>query len=149
MLNEVDGRHFLYRRTGEHYLDACVERKDAYGSGSIMIWAVITPRHKTDVVFIDCRLMGVRCRDEILRCHVVPFIRHNGGVFQQNNTRLHIACVCTEFLQHHNINGLPWPVFSADMLPIEHLWDILGGRVRQRHQQPQTLNHLQQALAIE
>ena len=37
MLRKVDGRCCVYRRTGEHYLDACVERRDAYGGGSVMI----------------------------------------------------------------------------------------------------------------
>ena len=35
------------------------------------------------------------------------------------------------------------------MSPIEHLWDMLGRRVRQRRQQPRTLNELRQALAFE
>ena len=35
------------------------------------------------------------------------------------------------------------------MSPVEHLWDMLGRRVRQRRQQPQTLNDLRQGLAIE
>ena len=36
----------MYRRRGERYLDACVERRDTYGGGSIMIWAGITATHK-------------------------------------------------------------------------------------------------------
>ena len=114
-----------------------------------MIWAGITVRHETDVVFIDSRLTSVRYRDKILRRHIVPFIRRNGRVFQQDNARPHIARVCTDFLQHHNIHVLPWTVLSADMSPKEHLWDMLGRRVRQQSQQPQTLNYLRQALAIE
>ena len=149
MLREVDGRHRVYRRTGERYLDACVEHRDAYGGGSVMIWVGITARHKTAVVFVDGRLTGVRYRDEILNRHVVPFIQRHGGVFQQDNARLHVAPVCIDFLQRQNIDVLPWPALSADMSPIEHLWDLLGRRVRQRRQQPRTLNELRQALAFE
>ena len=87
MLKEVDGRLRVYRRRGERYLDDCVERRDAYGGGSVMIWAGINSRHKTDLVFINGRLTGVRYRDEILTRHVVPFIRRHGGVFQQDNAR--------------------------------------------------------------
>ena len=43
---------------GERYLDACVERRDAYGGGSVMMVG-ITARHKADVVFVDGRLTGV------------------------------------------------------------------------------------------
>ena len=66
----------MYRRRGKRYLDACVERRDAYGSGSVMIW--ITATHKTDVVFVDGKLTDVRYRDGILNGHVVPFIQRHG-----------------------------------------------------------------------
>ena len=36
-----------------------------------MIWAGINSRHKTDLVFINRRLTGVRYRDEILTRYVV------------------------------------------------------------------------------
>ena len=40
--------------------------------------------------------------------------------------------VATTFLQQHNADTLPWPALSPDMLPIEHLWDILDRRVSSR-----------------
>ena len=98
MLREVDGRPRVYRRTGERYLDACVERCDAYAGGSVMIWAGITARHKSDVVFVDGRLTGVRYHGEILNRHVVPVIQHHGGVFQQDNARpTSLACLLTSY----------------------------------------------------
>ena len=106
LLKEVDGRLRVYRRRGERYLDDCVERRDAYGGGSVMIWAEINSRHKIDLVFINGRLTGVRYRDEILTRHVVPFIRRHGGVFQQDNARPNVARVCTDFLQRKNIDVL-------------------------------------------
>lgn len=148
-LRTVDGRRRVYRRRGERYRDDCVERRDAYGGGSVMIWAGINARHKTDLVFVNGRLTGVRYRDEILNRHVVPFIRRHGGDFQHDNARPHVARVCMDFLQRQNINVLPWPALSADMSPIEHLWDMLGRCVRQRRQQPDTLNELRQALVFE
>ena len=149
MLRAVDGRHRVYRRIGERYLDACVERRDAFGGGSVMIWAGITATHKTDLVVVDGRFTGARYRDEILNCHVVPFIQRHGGILQHDKARPHVARVCTDFLQTQNINVLPWPAVSADMSPIEHLWDMLDRQVRQRRQQPRTLNELHQALTFE
>ena len=114
-----------------------------------MIWAGITATHKTDLVFVDGRFTGARCRDEILNRHVVPFIRRHGGILQHDDVRPHVARMCTDFLQTQNIKFLPWPALSADMSPIEQLRDMLGRRVRQRRQQPRTLNELRQALAFE
>ena len=139
----------MYHRRDERYLDARVERRDAYGGGSVRIWAGITATDKTDVVFVDGRLIGVRYRDEILHRHVVPFIQHHGGILQQDNARPQIARVCNDLLRRQNINVLPWPALSADMSPIEHLWDVLCRRSRQRRQQPRTLNELRQALVLE
>ena len=78
-------------------------------------------------MFVDGRLTGVRYRDEILKCHVVPFIQRHGGILQQDNALPHVARVCNDFSRRHNINVLPWPALSADMT-IEHLLDVLGRR---------------------
>jgi transposase len=44
---------------------------------------------------------------------------------------------------------LPWPSKSPDLNPIEHLWDDLDRRVRQRQPQPQSLQQLVNALQDE
>jgi transposase len=44
---------------------------------------------------------------------------------------------------------LPWPSKSPDFNPIEHLWDALDRRVRQRQPQPQSLQQLVNALQDE
>ena len=85
MLRAVDGRRRVYRRTGERYLDACIERRDAFGGRSVMIWAGIIATHKTDLVFVDGRFTGARYRDEILNRYVVPFIQRHGGILQHDN----------------------------------------------------------------
>ena len=98
----------MYTVEGENVILMIVEHRDAYSGGRVMIWAGIDSRHKTDLVFINGQLTGIRYHDEILTRHVVPFIRRHGRVFQQDNDRPHVARVCIDFLQRQNIDVLPW-----------------------------------------
>ena len=132
LLRQVDGRRRVYRRRGKSFRDPCVAHKDAFGVGSVMVWAGILYNHSTYLTVINANLNGQRYRDEIL--------------FQHDNARPHVARICRDFLANENIRVIPWPALSSDMAPIEHLWDCLDRRVRKRPHQPQNLNEMRNAL---
>ncbi|GFV12856.1 transposable element Tcb2 transposase [Trichonephila clavipes] len=44
---------------------------------------------------------------------------------------------------------MEWPAFSADINPIEHVWNFLGRRVAVRQPPPQTFQELERALLEE
>ncbi len=48
------------------------------------------------------------------------------------NALPHVARICTQFLEAENIPVLAWPAYSPEMSPIEHVWDALDRRIRQR-----------------
>ena len=61
----------------------------------------------------------------------------------------HTARITTALLTNSNVAVLPWPSKSPDLNPIEHLWDALDRRVRQRQPQPQSVQQLVNALQDE
>uniref|UniRef100_A0AAZ3QDS3 Tc1-like transposase DDE domain-containing protein n=1 Tax=Oncorhynchus tshawytscha TaxID=74940 RepID=A0AAZ3QDS3_ONCTS len=85
-------------------------------------------------------------RDEILGPIVVPLIRSHHLIFQHDNARPRDARICTQFLEAENVPVLPWPAYSPDMSPIEHVWDVLDRRVRQRVPVPINIQQLAQPL---
>ena len=49
-----------------------------------------------------------------------------------------------KFLDEQHVWVLPWPAFSPDVPPIEHLWNVLDRRVRCRD--PQNVDQLEELL---
>ena len=101
-----------------------------------MVWAGVTADRRTDLVDVPGILTGQRYIDEILRPHVVPFLRPlgNNGIFQDDNARPHRARIVDGFLQANNVRRLEWPAMSPDLSCIEHVWDVLGRAVQKRTQ---------------
>ena len=79
-ISTVDGSVQVWRRKGEHYVDACVMERDSWGGQSIMVWGAITITHKAGpVIFQNIgrgRGNGVTAQwyiSQVLRLHIVPY----------------------------------------------------------------------------
>jgi len=149
--NVFDRRKKVWRRRGERFADCCVREVPKFGGGSIMVWSAISWRYRTPLTVVDGNRTALRYVDEVLEPCVIPFLQSHPDVntFQQDNARHHSANVTQTFLREHNVNVMPWPSFSPDLSPIEHLWDELGRGVYDGRHQINTTQQLVQALREE
>ena len=71
--------------------------------------------------------------------HNIPI---DGFTFQQDNDPKHTANVSRRWLESHNIRVLPWPARTPEMNIIEHVWELIDQRIRQRPHAARSLDEL-------
>ncbi len=148
-LYRADGRQRVWHRAGERFADVNAVDRVAHGGGGVMVWTDVCYRQRTQVHFIDGILNAQRYRDEILWPIVLPFIHNYHLMLQHDKARPHDAMICAQFLEAVNIPVLAWPAYSPDMSPIEHVWDALDRRIRQRVPVPANIQQLHTAIEEE
>lgn len=150
-VDRPDRRQRVWRRRGERYADPCVREANRWGGVSIMVWGAISTRHRTQLVIAEGNLTAQRYIDQILRPVLLPFLAANNDVatFQQDNARPHAARLTRNFLQDNNVDVMPWPPYSPDLSPIEHLWDQLKTAVARRRPSPRNRRELIEAVQDE
>lgn len=147
-----DGRKRVYRRPGERYAACNLVQNVSFGGGSIMLWGGISWEGRTELVEIDIRMNGEYYINTILQEHVLPyigFVGYDRFLLMHDNARAHAANIVAQYLNDVHITQLDWPPLSADLNPIEHLWDLLKRRIRARNPGPSTLLELRNALQEE
>ena len=63
-----------------------------------------------------------------------------------DNARPHRSRAVTAYLQSEAMTSVPWPAMSPDLIPIEHIWDMLGRRIQAREPHVQNIRQLEAAL---
>lgn len=125
-----DGRIRVRRYAGERYLPECIIERHSGRTPGVMVWGAISYHGRSQLLRIVGNLNSNRYIGEVLEPEVVPFLQGiPGAIFQQDNARPHVARNVQDFFSAEHIQLLPWPPYSPDMSPIEHVWDFVGRRL--------------------
>ena len=95
-----------------------------------MVSGGISVCSRTELLVLNGTLTGQRYINEVQQ-PVLHFVQQHHVVLQDDKARPHRARIVQQFLQQNNVDHLDWPARFPDLSPIEHVWDILGQRVRQ------------------
>ncbi|UYV67512.1 hypothetical protein LAZ67_5001026 [Cordylochernes scorpioides] len=115
----------VWRRRGERSNPA--ERPTVRQRG-IMVWGAIAYDSRSPLLRIQGTMTAQRYVDDVLRPVTLPYLQGvPNALYQQDNARPHTARISQQALQ--DVQMLPWPPYSPDLSPIEHVWDIIGRRL--------------------
>ena len=124
---------------------SCLVSTGQAGGGGAMVWAISSWHTLDPLVPIEHRV-NASAYLSIIADHVHPFMT-SVSIFQQDNAPCHKARIISDwFLEHDNeFTVLKWPPQSADLNPIEHLWDVVEREIRIMDVQPTNLQQLRDA----
>ncbi|GFV65063.1 transposable element Tcb1 transposase [Trichonephila clavipes] len=110
-------------------LNSCVIHHHTGHAPGIMVWGGIG---YNSLVRIAGSLNCQRYISEVLEPVVLPNLPNlDTAIFQQDNTRPHVARILQRFFVNHQIVLLPWPSRSPDLSPIENMWSMVAQRLTQ------------------
>ncbi|UYV84045.1 Transposase [Cordylochernes scorpioides] len=118
----------VWRRRGERSNPAAIVERPTVRQGGIMVWGAIAYDSRSPLLRIQGTMTAQRYVDDVLRPVTLPYLQGvPNSLYQQDNARPQTARISQQALQ--DMKMLPWPPYSPDLSPIEHVWDIIGRRL--------------------
>lgn len=142
-----DGIQYCWTRPGDPVQPFHLQPTVKHGGGSLMFWGCMMWQG----LGYGCQITeGTMKKDDyinILDSTLKESLEYYGYgrddyIFQHDNDPKHTAKATTAYLRDQGIEALPWPAQSADLNPIEHVWDILKVQIGRRARRPTSIHEL-------
>ncbi|UYV70087.1 Transposase [Cordylochernes scorpioides] len=118
----------VWRRHGERSNPAAIVERPTVRQRGNMVWGAIAYDSRSPLLRIQATMTAQRYVDDVLRPVTLPYLQGvPNALYQQDNARPHTARISQQALK--DVQMLPWPTYSPDLSPIEHVWDIIGRRL--------------------
>ncbi|UYV80324.1 hypothetical protein LAZ67_18002397 [Cordylochernes scorpioides] len=118
----------VWRRRGERSNPAAIVERPTVRQRGIMVWGAIAYDSRSPLLHIPGTMTAQRYVDDVLQPVTPSYLQGvPNALYQQDNARPHTARISQQALQ--DVQMLPWPPYSPDLSPIEHVWDIIGRRL--------------------
>ena len=106
-----------------------------YGGASVSVWGCISAKGVGNLVFIDGIMdhkMYINILKDNLSSSAEKMGLNNDWIFVQNNDPKHSAWNTQMWILYNTPKNLNIPPQSPDINPIEHVWDYLEKKIRNR-----------------
>ncbi|GFV59535.1 transposable element Tcb1 transposase [Trichonephila clavipes] len=132
----IKGCKLVWRKQGTALEKENLVPTVKHGGGGVMVWGCMAANGMGRLTFIDSTLnhMGyINIVKENLKQSAQDLNHGDDFWFQQDNDPKHTAHNVKLWLLYYIKNQLRSPPQSPDLNPIEQLWDLLEGKIRQHH----------------
>ena len=142
-----EGRVMVWRTPKETFDPQSIVATVKHGGYSVTVWGCFTPRGIGKLLILDRTVNRFYYR-LILERNLLPSIKNfgfsSGFTFMHDNDSKHTSALVKDWLVKQHMKTLPWPPHSPDLNPVEHLWDELERRLKER--QPKNRQELRNLL---
>ena len=147
---KLNRRIYVWRRVDERAAILCITPTLNSGGGSVMVRGAFANCKVWDLLEVKGKLnqTGYHC---ILQHHTIPSKTQLVGqrfILMQDNIPKHTSKLCQRYIkskEEQNVfQVMSWSAQSADLNPIELVWDELDRKVRAK--QPTSATHIWQLL---
>ena len=142
----------VWRRPHEKYDIECLIPTVKSGRQGVMVWGCFSKNNLGPLVKLKGKITATVYMN-VLENYLLPFINNlddqENFIFQEDNAPIHTAKVVKSWEEENEVNSLPWPAQSADLNPIEHLWDELERHVQAHKPLPKNRENLWEILQEE
>jgi len=149
-----DGIKYCLRKQDTPLQPFHIEETVKHGGGSLMFWGCMTSKGLGYGCQIYDGTMKAVDYIHILDTTLKDSLEYYGYgsddfIFQHDNDRKHTATATKAYLENEEIEVLPWPSQSADLNPIEHVWNYLKVQIGLRDKRPTSIHNLWQVVLEE